>query len=241
MTGFAASKEESRPTFQGVLFSIDGDRLNLVAADGFRLSKTSLGAEVDHASRLLIPAVSLAKLKDIIGESDQLIKVSVPDSVRAVAFTGEDFRLVTQLIDGEFPDYTRIIPAGFKTTATLETKVFSNAVKLANLFARDSANIAVLRIEPPQNGDGFGRLTISGDSAEIGNSQSSLDISVEGDPIEIAFNALYLQDVLSALDSPVVQLKTKHPGQPGLLTVPDGSDFIHVIMPMHIQNRLPGA
>ena len=239
LTGFAAAKDEARPTFQGILFAIDGDKLNLVAADGFRLSKTSLGTDIDQAGQLLIPAAALAKLRDIVGESEQFIKILT--SERSVSFTGEDFRLVTQLIEGQFPDYTRIVPKNFSTTTTLETKLFAGAVKLANLFARDSANIAILKIEPGQNGDSFGRLTIFGDSAELGNSQSTLEVSVEGEPVQIAFNALYLQEALSALDSPVVTLKTSAPNNPGLLTVPGGEDFIHVIMPMHIQDRLPGA
>lgn len=237
LVGFAASKEESRPTFTGISFNVLADSITFVAADGFRLSKKSLNTGHEQAQKLLVPALSLQKLVQIIGESEQTIKIMAAE--RMISFAGDDFKLTAQLIDGDYPDYTRIIPKNHATTVTVETRLFDEAVKLINLFAKDSANIVILKIEPPtEEGQAFGRVTLLGDSAELGGAVSVLDAAVEGDPVEIAFNTLYLHDVLSNVNAPTVQLKLGASDKPGVVTIPGEDDFIHVIMPMALPNRL---
>jgi DNA polymerase-3 subunit beta len=146
----------------------------------------------------------------------------------------QDIDLVSQLIEGKFPDYNQIIPKSYSTRTVLETTSLLKAARVSHLFARDSANIVKLEITPSGDELMNGRVTLIATSAELGDNVADVDASIEGNSMEIAFNAKYLIDVLSIIDSPQVALETTAPASPGVLR-PIGDDkFTHVIMPMHI-------
>jgi DNA polymerase-3 subunit beta len=146
----------------------------------------------------------------------------------------QDVDLVSQLIEGKFPDYNQIIPKGYATRSVIDTGSLLKAVRVSHLFARDSANIVKLEITPTGDELMNGRITLVATSAELGDNVADVDASIEGNPMEIAFNAKYLIDVLSIIDSPQVALETSAASSPGVLR-PIGDDkFTHVIMPMHI-------
>ena len=143
--------------------------------------------------------------------------------------------VVSQLIDSKFPDYEAIIPKSWTTRTVVDTAEFLKAVRVAYLFARESANIVRLQITPGQ-ADRPGVLTLTATSQEYGDNLSEVEALVEGESMEIAFNARYLIDVLSVIDTPQVALETTRPGAPGVIR-PVGTgpeEFTHVIMPMHI-------
>ncbi|MGQ9787473.1 MAG: DNA polymerase III subunit beta, partial [Anaerolineae bacterium] len=141
--------------------------------------------------------------------------------------------LVSQLIEGRFPDYRQIIPASYTNRAILDVQSFLKATRVAHLFARDVANIVRLEITA---GDELmpGRVTLMATSNQLGDNVGQLDAVVEGEPIQIAFNAKYLIDVLSVIDSAQVALDTISPSSPGVLRRPSDDRFVHVIMPMHM-------
>ena len=144
--------------------------------------------------------------------------------------------IVSQLLDATFPDYNAIVPRGFKTRAVLDTQAFLRTVRMAFLFARDAANAVRLQIIPA---DGLkpGTLTITATSAELGDNVSEMDALVEGEANEIAFNAKYLIDALSAIDTPQVALEATRSTLPGVIR-PVGTgpeDYTQVIMPMQLQ------
>ena len=133
-----------------------------------------------------------------------------------VFFRGTDADLVSQLIEGAFPDYKQIVPSTFGTKVTLNTYDFLKATRMAFVFARDAANIVHLQIVPG-GANGMGRVVIAATSAEHGDNVSELDATVEGGPVEIAFNARYLIDVLQVIDTAQVVLETRDPSSPGVL------------------------
>ena len=145
--------------------------------------------------------------------------------------------MVSQLIEGDFPDYTRIIPDGHTTRSVIETENFLKAVKISHLFARDSANIVRLDVLPSGDELMNGRVTLVATSAELGDNVAEIDASIEGDSIEVAFNAKYLIDVLSIIESPQFILETSTSSSPGVFRPIGDDNFTHVIMPMHIQGR----
>jgi DNA polymerase-3 subunit beta len=141
--------------------------------------------------------------------------------------------LVSQLIEGTFPDYRSIIPTNYATRTVMPTSSFRKACKAADIFAREAAHSARLRItvggelEP-------GALEISATAAETGSNETLVDATVEGDPIEIAFNVRFLADVLGVVDTPNVALETSTPASPGVIRPVGRDDFLHIIMPMHL-------
>lgn len=243
---FAAATDESRPVFTGVLVKFEEDSLTMAAADGFRLSvkasalnQNAAAVIEDHKemASLIIPARALMELSRIVSDDEQSMELVVTPSRRQVLFRMQDVELVSQLIEGDFPDYTRIIPTSHSTRSVVDTANFLKAVRISHLFARDSANIVKLEINPSGDELMNGRVTLVATSAELGDNVSDMDASIEGDAVEVAFNAKYLIDVLSVLDTPQFVLETSSPSSPGVFRPIGDEEFTHVIMPMHIQGR----
>jgi DNA polymerase-3 subunit beta len=231
----AAATDESRPILTGVLAKFEGNKLTLAAADGFRLSvrTAELPAETEPAS-VIIPARALAELARISTDEEDITLVITPTR-KQVLFHAPNVDLVSQLIEGNFPDYQQIIPKSSSTRTVLNTNSFLRACKTANIFARDAANIARIQVAP---GDELmpGHITIAATSAELGDNVGEMDASIEGNAVEIAFNVKYLIDVLSVMDSAQVVLETTTSSSPGVLKPVGDVDFVHVIMPMHVRS-----
>jgi len=232
---FAAATDESRPVLTGVLADVSEAKLTLAAADGYRLSVRSIeleGAE-ERTISVIIPARALQELRRIAAEQDQPVEMLVAPNRNQVFFHMRDVDLVSQLVEGSFPDYRQIIPTGHTTRTIVNTGDFLKAVRMAFIFARDAANIVRLQIVPGTEG-APGRLIVTATSAEYGDNVSELDATTEGAPIEIAFNARYLIDALAAVDTTDVALETRDPSSPGVIRPVDGGTFVHVIMPMYM-------
>jgi len=234
---FAAATDESRPILTGVLARFESDRLTFAAADGFRLSvrEAEMEAAVEESISVIIPARALVELGRIMKERDEPVQVTVTEGRNQILFHLPDIDLVSQLIEGNFPDYNQIIPKTYTTRTVVEVKPFLNAVKIASFFARDAANIVRLHMEPGTELEP-GRLTISATSAELGDNVSQLEAGIEGDELEIAFNAKYLLDVLNVIGADRIALEMTTPSSPGVFKPVGGPNFVHVIMPMHIRS-----
>ena len=246
---FAASTDDSRPTLTGVEVKFQGDRLTMAATDGFRLSLRSVELNhpmTDEDITVIVPAKSLGELARISSDADEdePVQVLVTEKRNQILFlvTGKPegrgsfhrVELVSQLIDARFPDYKAIVPTSHKTRTTVDTAELLKAVRVAFLFARENNNIIRVAIEP-SNGDDNGQMRLTATSNEMGDSVNEIDALVDGDELEIAFNAKYLIDVLSQIDQPQISLETTESTRPGALR-PVGmgtEEFLHVVMPMH--------
>jgi DNA polymerase III subunit beta len=247
----ADAKDTSRPALTGVLAKFEGDRLTLAATDGYRLSlrRTLLPAAAPVDVNVIIPARSLGEVSRISGEadSDRAVEVAIASGRNQILFRlcgkGEGdkggFRqvdLVSQLIDGKFPDFNAIIPKNYVTRTVLDTNAFKSALKVASLFARDASDRVVFSVTPGTETEP-GKLTLRATSAEAGDHVGEIDALVEGTAVEIAFNVRYLLEVMNVMDTPQVVLETTRSDRPGVLR-PVGTgpeEFTHVIMPMQLQ------
>jgi DNA polymerase III subunit beta len=237
---FAASGDEARPILTGVLVKVSGNQMILAAADGFRLSvrKAELSSPISKPVNAVIPARALSELARIVGEGDQSIVMVMPPGRGQVLFRLRDAELVSQLIEGNYPDYEQIIPRRCDTRTVLSTSAFLKSCRQAEIFAREGSHIARLNIAP--GGDlKPGTVEISGQSDETGSNQNVVDASIEGNPLLIAFNVRYLREVLDVIHTPNVALETTQETSPGVLRPVGGPEanadsFLHVIMPMHL-------
>ena len=231
----AAAVDESRPVLTGVLAEISGTRLTMAAADGFRLSvrSTELPEPAPASASVIIPARALQELARVSAEEENPIRMTIAPNRSQVFFRMTDIDLVSQLVEGNFPDYKQIVPKVYSARTVVDVSEFLQAVKIASFFARDAANLVRLRVAPGEKGLG-GKLTVMATSAELGDNVSEIQAAVEGEPIEIAFNAKYLIDVLSVISTPQMVLETSIPSSPGVIKPVDEQNFVHVIMPMHI-------
>jgi len=230
---FAAATDESRPVLTGVYTELTPQGVTLAAADSYRLSVISSTIPQAPPERvsIIIPARALQELRRISGEAES-VTMLVSSTRNQVFFRMPEVELISQLVEGTFPDYRQIIPTTHNTRVVATTAELLPALRMASIFARDAANIVRLQAIP--NDGGVGRLIVSATSAEHGDNVSELDVTVDGQPIEIAFNVRYLLDALEVIDTAQVALETRNPTSPGVIKPVGGPDFVHIIMPMHI-------
>jgi DNA polymerase III subunit beta len=232
---FAASNDEARPILTGVLVSMQGNRLTMEAADGFRLSirRSELSSQVPKPVKAVVPARALSELARVSGDGDKTITMVLPPRRGQVVFRLKDIELVSQLIEGAFPELDQVIPRSFQTRTILSTSAFLKACKQAEIFAREGSHIARINITP--GGElNPGTVEISGHSEETGFNQTVIDASIEGPPILIAFNVRFMREVLDVIKTPNVALETTADTSPGVLHPVGDDSFMHVIMPMHL-------
>ena len=234
---FAASTDEARPILTGVLVEVEGNQITLSAADGFRLSirHAELSSPVPRPIRAVIPARALTELARISGDGDQVITMVMPPDRGQVIFHMKNAELVSQLIEGSFPELKQLVPTSYSTRAVLSTSQFLKACKQAEIFAREGSHIARINI---LNGGELepGQVEISGQSEETGSNQTVVDATIEGKPQLIAFNVRFLREVLDVIKTPNVALETTSEASPGVIRPVGEDNFLHVIMPMHLGN-----
>jgi DNA polymerase-3 subunit beta len=233
---FAASKDEYyNYILTGVLTEFEGSRLTMVASDGFRLSVRSeeLSEATEEPQSIIIPARALRELSRIsLGEENPIEMIITPHRAQVLFHTSKA-ELVSQIIEGSFPDYNQIIPKSYLTRTVISTSDFLKATKTASIFAREEANVVRLRIVQGEELTP-GYMTIVATSAELGDNVTEIDALVSGEEIEIAFNVKYLIDVLSVLGTEKMALETTSPTSPGVIRPIGEEEFVHVVMPMHL-------
>ncbi len=233
---FAAATEESRPVLTGVDAQFDGDLLTLAAADGFRLAvyKLPLAVPVTEKTEVIIPSRTLAELNRLIADEEEPIEITVNPKKSQALFRLKNIELVSQLVQGTFPQYTQLIPQSSTTRAVVSVAEFLRATKTASIFARDGSGIVRLVIAAGSELTP-GKITVSARSEEIGDDVGEIDAIVEGEEAKIAFNGKYLIDVLGVLHEAQVALETTNPSSPGVIRPVGVDNYIHVVMPMFVQ------
>jgi len=227
---FAAATDDARPTLTGIYTHFEGDTLTMAATDGFRLSQRTaqFPGYVEKARTVIVPARALDELARVMGDDTEQVHVIMPEGRNQIIFDLGEIVLVSQLIDGNFPDFTSVVPKGHKTRTVLNTASFLKACKTADIFAREASHTARVIIEEGQPGS----ATITATSTETGSNEAVVDADVEGEGVELNFNVKYLTDVLSVVGTPQVALETTSSVEPGVVKSVGSDDFLHIIMPM---------
>lgn len=233
---FAAATEESRPVLTGVQAEFDGDKLTLAAADGFRLAvhNAPLLSPVSDKTAAIIPARALNELNRFLSDQEEPVEITLNQQKSQALFRLKNIEMVSQLIQGAFPNYSQLIPESYTTRAVVDVAEFLRATRMASIFARDGSGIVRL-IMTPGTELTPGKMNISARAEEIGDNVGEIDALIDGEPAKIAFNAKYLSDVLSVLHQNQVALETTTPSSPGVLRPVGVDNYIHIVMPMFVQ------
>jgi DNA polymerase-3 subunit beta len=231
----AAPVDEGRVVLTGTLAEFHDSELTMVAADGFRLSlrRAQLSDAVPEPLDVIIPARALRELARVSAEEEDPVQIIVTPSRNQVLFRLSNVEIVSQLIEGKFPDYNQIIPSSYGTRVVVNAHDLMRAVRISVLFSRDVANIVRLEVIPGAE-TAPGRLIVES-TAEVGQNVGELDAIVEGEQMEIAFNGRYLIDMLNVIGTEQVALETTNPSRPGILRPVGDDSLVYVIMPMHIK------
>jgi len=254
---FAASADENKPMLTGVEMRFQGDKVTLAATDIHRLSvlRTGIaqqpGAQPGKAATeeftITVPADSLRELARISADMDEVrpIQMLVTRARHQVLFqlwgkrlgsksTLHRVELVSELIDGRFPDYQMLIPRNSTTRTVVETALLLKTVRMALLFAREDANRIAICLQP---GDGThtGKLRLTATSAELGTNSNEINAVITGNALDILFDGRFLIDILTRIEQPQVVLETTQSTRPCLIRPlgVEATEFLHMIMPMH--------
>ena len=241
---FAAATEESRPVLTGVKLELEGDQLTMAAADGFRLAvhRSHITEAIGEPISIIVPSRTLSELSRFLGEHDGPVGMTMAPTRGQVLFRMENLEMVSQLIQGTFPNYAQLIPQSYQTRTVFDLQVLLRAARSAAIFARDGSGIIRLQVIPgtgeagePSPGNVRGKAVISARAEEMGDNLDEIDTDIEGSESKIAFSSKYLLDVLSVLEKGEVALETTTPSSPGVFR-PVGNDvYVHVVMPMFVQ------
>ena len=231
---FAASSDEARPVLQGVQTNVNSSDITMVATDGFRVSvrKVALEEGTRKPSTLIIPARALNELARIATDGDSMMGIIVPPGRGQVVFRLEAAELVSQLIDGNFPDYKVIVPRAFKAHTILSTSALLKACRQAEIIARNGNNVVRLNLQP--GGERPGQVEVTAQSEETGSNETMIDANIEGPAMVVAFNVRFLREVLEVIKTPNLVLETNDHKSPAKVQPVGDESFQHVIMPMHL-------
>jgi DNA polymerase-3 subunit beta len=219
----AASNDESRPVLTGVYFHTVENTLYMAATDSYRLAEKRL-TTVEEPVNLLIPATALHDVMRIINDYEGDISVVHDD--QQVQFRAGEVELVARLIEGNYPDYRKLIPAGFSTSATMPRAELVSTTKVSSLFARESAGSIVISIDEPSES-----IWIHAVASQLGENNATLKAAAIGSG-SITLNSRYLLDALQAMDGKTVQLGFNGKLEAAMLTDVDSDDYLHIIMPL---------
>ena len=239
---FAAATEDSRPVLTGIKVEISGDSFTFAAADGFRLAvyegKLSEPIADSESLDFIIPARALLEVNRLIGGQSDPVEFTVTQQKSQAMFRMDNVELVSQLIQGTFPNYKQLVPESYDTRAVVNQGAFLQATRTASIFARDGSGIVRLNVTTDDDEQAVGKLLVSSRAEELGDNTGELDAQVEGDEAKIAFNSKYLSDVLDVLGDGEVAMETTTPSSPGVIKPATDSEaykYTHVVMPMFVQ------
>ncbi len=227
---FAAAQDESRPVLAGVKIFGGEKGLTLAATDGFRLSVSKLaGVHSTTPIDFILPARTLFEVIRILNEEkEKELNLEITKETNQVIFSLPKINIVCRLLEGQFPNFEKIIPQNLTTKAVVVREEFLSAIKTASVFAREAANVIKFQIIN-------GKFLISANAPQVGDNLTEVEAKTEGEEGEIAFNARFLQEFLNVVSGEEVSFEMTGPLAPGVFRVKGEESFLHVIMPVRVQ------
>ena len=230
-TQFAISTEETRYYLNGIFvhtIEVEGHTmLRSVATDGHRLARVEMPAPAGSAGMpgVIVPRKAVTEVQKLI--DDGVGDVAIEISTTKARFTFDAVVLTSKRIDGTFPDYARVIPSGNDKRLVVERDSFARAVDRVSTISSERGRAVKLALAD-------GKLTLSVTNPDSGSATEELEVDYDSTPMEIGFNAKYLLDITSQLDSDTALFKLADSGSPTLVQNRDGSSALYVLMPMRV-------
>lgn len=226
-TAFAVSTQESRPILTGILWKLNDGQLTFVSTDSHRLAQRHAVVEAGDSvsfEHVVIPGRSLNELQRLLEDKQELIDIVVTSN--QILIKAGHLLFFSRLLDGTYPDTSRIIPQSSKTTINVETKALLQAIERASLLARDGKHVVKL------NTDGQS-IQLTSNTPEVGRVMEQVQTSsIEGEELNIAFNAKYVMEALRVIDSQEIKIEFTGTMSPFVIKPVDNDNMLHLILPV---------
>ena len=232
-TIFSISSEENRPIFTGCLFEVKSNKLNVVAVDGFRLAwKSKFLQKQTNDFSAVIPGRTLIEINKIILDSFDLVQIGIAKN--QALFEIENCKIVTRLLDGEFLNYSKVIPEKWETRVRVNRGIISNCFERISLIS--SSSIEKEKKYPVKVSVEVGKITISCTN-QTGDAKEELFVSTEGKDLEVGFNPKYFLDVFRNIDDEEVFIDLGTNISPCIVrSVEEEGDYKYMILPIRLKN-----
>ncbi|MBA2439570.1 MAG: DNA polymerase III subunit beta [Thermoleophilaceae bacterium] len=223
----SASRDETRPHLTGVLVTVEGADLRMVATDSYRLSvkETKLSAPLTGALEANVPARTLQELSRI-ATANGAEQIEVTALANQVVFSAGNVVLSSRLVEGRFPNYQQLLPEAYEHELRVERGELLEVVRRISLLAQKNAPLRLAFAE--------GALEISAQTPDVGEASESLPVPFKGEPFEIGFNPEFFRDGLESAETDELVLKLISPLRPGLIQSGDDGGFIYLVMPIRL-------
>ena len=223
---FAMAQQDIRYYLNGLLFEIQGQKLNIVGTDGHRLSFTSTKLDDSYEKKeVIIPRKTIMELIKLLDDSDEIVELEILN--QQVTFKFGDIFIITKVIDGKFPDYNRVIPMGYENGFLIDRQMLLNAMQRASILSNEKYR--GIRLVLSENNM---QLITTNSEQEV--AQEDIEILYNKEAIDIGFNVTYLIDVLNNIQFDQLSFTFKDSNSSCLVTIPNNDDYKYVVMPMRI-------
>jgi DNA polymerase-3 subunit beta len=223
---FAMAQQDIRYYLNGLLFEVNANRLSLVGTDGHRLSYTCTQLDKNYDKQeIILPRKTVSELIKLLDESEETVTIEI--TTGQVNFAFGNIRLISKVIDGKFPDYTRVIPTGHQNKFAIDRVNVLLSMQRASILSNEKYR--GIRMVLTQN-----NLRLISTNSEQEEAEEELEIQYSGDPLDIGFNVTYLIDVLNNANSEEVEFAFADANSSCLVTIPNEQNYKYVVMPMRI-------
>ena len=223
---YAMAQQDIRYYLNGLLLMIEGNKIKVVATDGHRLSYAEGPLTASHDKReVILPRKAVLELSRQLSTADAEVQIEIHAS--QVRFKYGNSELITKIIDGKFPDYTRVIPVNYNKKITLERQALLQSLQRAAILSNEKFRGVRWIITS-------GNLRISCTNSEQEEAQEEMEVDYTGDALDVGFNITYLLDVLNNVHTDKIDCAFGDANSSMLITIPERDDFRYVVMPMRI-------
>ncbi|MFB1097154.1 MULTISPECIES: DNA polymerase III subunit beta [Bacillaceae] len=229
-TVFAVSTQETRPLLTGVNVRVQEDQLHFVATDSHRLASRQIPVSTNEAAlgfqNVVIPGKSLTELNKILDENQDPVEIRITNN--QILFRTKHLYFLSRLLEGNYPDTSRLIPSESKTALLIDTKELLRSIDRASLLAKENRNNVVKLVTQDS-----GQLEISSNSPEVGRVVEEVTVQeISGEELRISFSAKYMMDALKVIESEQVKIEFTGAMRPFLIRPTDDEDLLQLITPV---------
>lgn len=238
-TIFACARDDIRPLLTGINIEVDADAVVMVALDTFRLSKISGTSQtaIVGKKQVVVPSHAMDNMVKIAKDSflsaltdSQVVTCKLSKSGNYVLFTYGEVKLFARLIEGEYPAYKAVIPVAQQVEASISRATWLESIKRVGVFAQSAVGQKVVLTF------GDGKLVMESQVPEVGNIKEEFDVTLDGEPLRIAFQIKFLVDILSQISDDVVIFRATSKTAPGSFLQPSLDTFLHILMPLKLDD-----
>lgn len=224
-TSFAVAQDETRPILQGILFEIKDKKLNLVALDGYRMAVRSEYLGSDDNIDVVIPGKTLNEVAKILEDAEDLVKITFTDN--HILFNLDKTKIVSRLLEGKFVNYVSLLPQEHKILVEVNRHDLQNCIERASLMSKDS-NSNLIKLDFNEDN------VIITSNSQLGKVREELNINLQGEELQIAFNSRYILDVLKNIDESEIYMEMTSSVSPCIIRCKSNDNSRYLVLPVRL-------